>query len=90
MGRIKFKIRVSRKYEGECMNIVKKIVKHTLLVSKHKWLVFRLSVKAGIPFRGLIHDLSKFSSTEFFESIKYSISIIQIYGTRRAKVDLPS
>lgn len=71
MGRIKFKIRVSRKYEGEYMNIVKKIIKHTLLVSKHKWLVFKLSVKAGIPFRGLIHDMSKFSPTEFFESVKY-------------------
>ena len=29
------------------------------------------AVKAGIPVRGLLHDLSKFSPTEFFESVKY-------------------
>ena len=26
---------------------------------------------AGIPFRGLVHDLSKYSKQEFFESAKY-------------------
>lgn len=53
------------------MNIVTKISKHFILVSKHKWYVFKYAVKAGIPYRGLVHDLSKFSPTEFFESIKY-------------------
>ena len=53
------------------MNIVKKMVKHTMLVTQHRWYVFKLSVKAGIPFRGLIHDISKFSPTEFVESVKY-------------------
>lgn len=27
--------------------------------------------QCGMPFRGLLHDISKFSPTEFFESIKY-------------------
>lgn len=51
--------------------MIKKIFKHLHLVNKHRWLVFKLSIKAGIPFRGLIHDLSKYSPTEFFESVKY-------------------
>ena len=51
--------------------MIKKIFKHLNLVNKHRWLVFKLSIKAGIPFRGLIHDLSKYSPTEFFESVKY-------------------
>lgn len=44
---------------------------HFKLITKHKWYVFKLSVKAGIPFRGLIHDLSKYSPIEFIESCKY-------------------
>ena len=37
----------------------------------HKWLVFKLSCKLGIPFRGFMHDWSKFSFDEFWESVKY-------------------
>lgn len=33
--------------------------------------MFRLACQAGIPWRGLIHDLSKYSPTEFWESVKY-------------------
>lgn len=53
------------------MNLFQKTIKHFILVSKHKWLVFKFSLKAGIPIRGLLHDLSKFTPVEFFESIKY-------------------
>ena len=52
-------------------NMFTKIIKHFILVTKHRWLVFKLSLKVGIPFRGLIHDLSKFTFEEFFESAKY-------------------
>lgn len=48
-----------------------KFFKHLHLINKHKWYVFKLCFKAGIPFRGLVHDLSKYSPTEFFESVKY-------------------
>lgn len=51
--------------------IIKNIVKHIILVTKHKWHVFRLCMKIGMPWRGLVHDLSKFSLIEFSESIKY-------------------
>ena len=53
------------------MNYFINVMKHIKLVSKHKWYVFKFAVKAGIPFRGFIHDLSKFSPTEFIESVKY-------------------
>ena len=44
---------------------------HLKTITKHKWVVFKLSIKAGIPIRGLLHDLSKYSITEFAESVKY-------------------
>ena len=47
------------------------IFKHTKLVIKHKLVVFKLCCKIGIPWRGFMHDWSKFSPTEFWESIKY-------------------
>ena len=48
-----------------------KVFKHLRVVLKHKWWVFKLCCMAGIPWRGLVHDLSKFSFTEFSESVKY-------------------
>ena len=50
---------------------IKNIFKHLKLITKHKWIVFRLCCKAGIPWRGICHDLSKYSPTEFLEGIKY-------------------
>ena len=47
------------------------IFKHIKLVIKHKLVVFKLCCKIGIPWRGFMHDWSKFSPTEFWESIKY-------------------
>ena len=47
------------------------IFKHVFLVLKHKRLVFVHCLKCGIVWRGIVHDLSKFSHEEFFESVKY-------------------
>lgn len=47
------------------------IVKHFKLITKHKWVVFKLCCKIGIPKRGMLHDLSKYSPTEFWEGVKY-------------------
>lgn len=44
---------------------------HLNTVNKHRFKVFKLSIKAGIPLRGLLHDLSKYSPQEFFEGVKY-------------------
>ena len=52
-------------------NIVSNFFKHIILISKHKWLVFKFSCKLGIPFRGFMHDWSKFSIDEFWEGVKY-------------------
>lgn len=51
--------------------IVKNIIKHFILITRHKWVVFKLCCKIGQPWRGILHDLSKYSPTEFGESIKY-------------------
>ncbi len=44
---------------------------HLKTVLLHKYWVFRYALAAGIPFRGLLHDLSKFSPTEFGQSVRY-------------------
>jgi hypothetical protein len=51
--------------------LIKNFFLHLSLVLRHKHRVFMNCVKCGIPFRGIMHDLSKFSPSEFFESVKY-------------------
>lgn len=51
--------------------MIKNIIKHTKLVLKHKWYVFIYCTRLGMPWRGLKHDMSKFSPIEFWESVKY-------------------
>ena len=53
------------------MIYIHKFFGHLYTIFKHKYWVFHYSVKCGIPWRGLVHDLSKFSPVEFFESVKY-------------------
>ena len=48
-----------------------KFLGHLHTINKHRFLVFKLSIKAGIPIRGLMHDLSKYSLVEFTEGVKY-------------------
>ena len=45
--------------------------KHLHTVNKHRFKVFILCCKAGYPIIGLLHDLSKYSPSEFFEGVKY-------------------
>ena len=54
------------------MNL-KNAIKHFILITHHKWVVFKLCCKIGEPWRGFVHDLSKYSPTEFGESIKYYV-----------------
>lgn len=49
----------------------KNIFRHLHLVNKHRFYVFKNCAKAGIIWQGLTHDLSKYSPTEFFESVQY-------------------
>lgn len=52
---------------------IKNIIKHFILITHHKWIVFKLCCKIGEPWRGFLHDFSKYSPTEFGESIKYYV-----------------
>lgn len=44
---------------------------HFKKILQHKYWVFKYCCKCGLVWRGIKHDLSKFSPTEFFESVKY-------------------
>ena len=66
--------------------MLKKSWLHFKLITKHKWIVFKLCCKVGLPWRGLIHDLSKYSITEFWESAKFYVgykSPIQVAREKR-------
>ena len=48
-----------------------KAFKHFKLITTHKKYVFRNCVKAGLIWRGIKHDMSKYSPIEFLESVRY-------------------
>lgn len=50
---------------------MKNFFKHLKTVIIHRYWVCYYCFKAGLYWQGLVHDLSKFSPTEFFESVKY-------------------
>ena len=48
-----------------------KFFKHLFTVMKHRHLVRKYCFKCGLILQGLTHDLSKYSFTEFWTSVKY-------------------
>ena len=42
-----------------------------MTITRHRHMVIYHCFKSGIPWRGLMHDLSKYSPTEFFAGAKY-------------------
>ena len=44
---------------------------HLKTINHHKWLVCKGCFKAGLYRQGLLHDLSKYSPTEFFVGCKF-------------------
>ena len=44
---------------------------HFRTITKHRHMVIRHCFKAGIPLRGLLHDLSKYSPTEFIPGARF-------------------
>ena len=52
-------------------NNMKAFFGHLKNILVHKWWVFYYACKFGIPWRGFMHDWSKFHPTEFWESVKY-------------------
>lgn len=53
------------------VKFIKNSFGHLRNIIVHKYWVFHYCVQFGIPWRGLVHDLSKLHPTEFFESVKY-------------------
>lgn len=51
--------------------MIKTIFAHLKTIICHKHYVRQYCWKAKLFWQGLVHDLSKFSPTEFFESVKY-------------------
>lgn len=54
---------------------IKNAWRHLRKIQKHRRYVRHYCFLAGIPWRGLTHDLSKYSPTEFCESVKFYIGI---------------
>ena len=50
---------------------MKKYIKYFKTICIHKWYVFIECCKEGIIWQGIIHDMSKFSPSEFIASAKY-------------------
>lgn len=53
------------------MNTFEKFIGHLSTITAHHNLVMRLCFKAGIPYQGIIHDLSKYSPVEFVRGVMY-------------------
>lgn len=53
------------------MNYFKNAIGHFKTIMIHKYWVYKYAKQLGIPCQGLLHDLSKFSWTEFSESVKF-------------------
>ena len=46
-------------------------IAHFRTVTRHRHLVMQHCIRAGIPLQGLLHDLSKYSPTEFIPGMLY-------------------
>ncbi len=53
------------------MNTIEKFTGHLATINKHKLLVMKLCNKMGIPWRGLMHDLTKYEPVEFLNGVRY-------------------
>lgn len=50
---------------------IKNVIKHFKKICIHKYWVCKYCWSFGLYWQGIVHDLSKFSPTEFIESVKY-------------------
>ena len=67
------------------------LIKHFRTITKHRHMVLGLCIKAGIPIRGLLHDISKYSPTEFLEGARFYLGFKsptererEVYGYSKA------
>lgn len=50
---------------------IKNFFRHLHTINKHRFTVCKLCFKLGLVWQGLVHDLSKYSRTEFWPGVKY-------------------
>lgn len=62
------------------MTLMCKHWRYLKYVATHKWYVFLECWKLGIPWQGIIHDLSKFRPSEWFPYVEY------FYGPKKPKL----
>lgn len=53
------------------LSMFQKCRKHFCIITKHKYEVFKVCMKAGLYWQGITHDLSKYLPSEFIEYAKY-------------------
>ncbi|MBQ1787374.1 MAG: catalase [Erysipelotrichaceae bacterium] len=53
------------------MDTVQRFFRHLHTVNKHRFLVMKMCFSCGMYKQGLMHDLSKYSLTEFIPSVRY-------------------
>lgn len=57
--------------DNEYKLTVRKFFGHLNVVNKHRWKVFLLCCRVGIPIQGILHDMSKYLPVEFIETARY-------------------
>ena len=53
------------------MKQLKRVFRHFKTITQHRHMVMKHCIKAGIPFQGLLHDLSKYTPQEFLTGVTY-------------------
>ena len=51
--------------------MIKKFFGHLRTITRHRHAVIAHCIRAGIPRRGFLHDLSKYSPTEFWAGVRF-------------------
>jgi hypothetical protein len=51
--------------------VLLRAIQHFKTITLHKWYVMIECFKMGLYWQGLVHDLSKYSPTEFWAGVKY-------------------
>lgn len=60
-----------------------KLIKHFITITRHRHMVLRYCFKCGLYKQGLLHDLSKYGITEFFNGVKYYAGIYSPHHNER-------
>ena len=54
---------------------IMRLIGHFATVAKHKYIVFVHCVKAGIPWRGFVHDFSNLGISVLFQKVNFGKSV---------------